>query len=151
MTRADWVWMPHPGHFMGGRDCRFHLCTWVGHVIVSTVGEYLPDEPVREIIARGRGISLSGKGDARLNDFMEKVGYPELGLGRTYETMVFRAVPRDPHPTTCCPYQVGDFQELAMCGYTTAGDAYRGHLALCEEWSGKTPSERTPDSWENDE
>jgi len=71
MTRRDeWVWMPHAAHLMVGNDCRFHLATYVGGYIVSTVGEYLPGEAACEIRAKAHGIQLEGRGDARRVDFL---------------------------------------------------------------------------------
>lgn len=134
MTKDKWVWMPHPGHFIGGHDCRFHLCTWVGEWIVSTVGEYLPDSNVRETMARSRGIILEGRGDARLMSWMNKVGYEEIGFGRKFETMVFPAEP-DRYGSTCCPYRASEFSEQDVAGYNDAGAAFAGHNAMCEKWA----------------
>jgi hypothetical protein len=39
----SWVWIGLPGHFIGGAKCVFHLCTVVGDIMVSTVGNYQPD------------------------------------------------------------------------------------------------------------
>lgn len=49
-------------HFVG--HCRFHRATFIDDILVSTVGDYRP-------------VSGSGKRD-------------EIGVGRFYETMVFR-------------------------------------------------------------
>jgi hypothetical protein len=51
MTRDKWVWMGHSGHFILGSSCRFHLNTYVGRYIVSTVGELWNDTAVRRIHA----------------------------------------------------------------------------------------------------
>jgi hypothetical protein len=134
MNKSDWTWMPHPGHFIGGNNCRFHLNTYVGEYIVSTVGEYLPDSAVREILAKSRGIELEGKGDYREYDYLKKNGYEKLGLDRLYETMVFKAGPsKDP----CCPFRATDFSNLDFDGYNTPEDAFKGHLAMCDKWSQK--------------
>lgn len=138
MKKEDWVWQPHPGHLIVARDCRFHLNTYVGDFIVSTVGEYLPDAPVREILAQSSGITLQGRGDARLADFMRKLGYQDIGCQRLYETMVFRAThaPGGPHEE-CCLYRMADAEEVDFAGYNNPRDAYEGHLAMCEKWSQK--------------
>ncbi len=137
-AKDKWVWMPHPAHFICARDCKFHLATVVGDYIVSTVGEMVPDAPIREIFAETRGKSLVGRGDARLADYMEKIGYEDIGYQRKYETMVFKASAREPNPETdCCPYVIDASEELAMRGYNDAASAYRGHLALCDEWANK--------------
>jgi len=59
-SKGKWIWMPHAGHLIVSSDCRFHLNTYVGGYIVSTVGEYFPDEGVREIFAESRGVNLEG-------------------------------------------------------------------------------------------
>ena len=132
--KSDWVWMPHAGHFICSHDCRFFLTTRVGGFIVSTVGEYLPDETVREITAKHQGVVLEGQGDARRADFLKKIGYLEVGYGRKYETMVFVAKPSD---NPCCPFMAASWDEHDFAGYMEPGDAYRGHLAMCEKWSGE--------------
>lgn len=133
MDRKDWVWMGHPAHLIISSRCRFHLATYVGGYIVSTVGEYLPEERAREIIAQQDGVVLEGQGDARLADYMKKIGFVEVGYKRKYETMVFKAGPSDEHP--CCPYAVTDWGELDMRGYNEASDAHQGHLEMCTEWA----------------
>jgi hypothetical protein len=138
VEKKDWVWMPHPGHLIVARDCRFHLNTYVGGYIVSTVGEYIPDAPVREILAECRGIKLEGLGDARLADYMEKIGYQEIGLDRLYETMVFKA---DSKKEGCCPYRVSEYSEEDIEGYNDAKAAFKGHMKLCEKWSNESQGE----------
>ena len=136
-----WVWMPHAAHFILGNWCRFHLATYIpcpvrgNGVLVSTVGELLLDEGSRELFAKSRGIVLVGRGDARLRDYMNKIGYQELGCGRKYETMVFPAQHLTDADHRCCPYRPADYEELEMVGYNDPGDAYEGHLALCRKWS----------------
>jgi hypothetical protein len=107
MKKNRWVHMPHPGHFIGGPDCRFHLNTYVGKYIVSTGGEYTPG---------GTDISR------------------EIGYGRKYETMVFKAFKSQ---AKCCPYRQADGSSLDFVGYTTAETAFLGHVKLCHKWSKK--------------
>lgn len=134
-----WVWMPHPAHFICGFDCRFHLATKVGEVIVSTVGEYWPDEGTREILAKSRGIKLKGVGDERRASYMEQIGFEKIGCDRKYETMVFRATKGD----TCCPWRCDvSGGELDMRGYNDPAAAYEGHLRLCREWDGRPIPEK---------
>jgi len=136
MKKENWVWMPHPGHFICSADCRFVLNTYVGGYIVSTVGEYFPDSAVREIFADSRGVKLKGKGDERSNDYMKKIGYEKIGCDRLYETMVFRS--EKAKPRLCCPYRVADFSNnLDFESYNESGEAYRGHLELCKKWAAK--------------
>lgn len=139
MKKGEWVWMPHPAHFICARDCRFHLATCVGDFVVSTVGEYLPDETLREIHCQALGITLEGKGDARLADFVAKVGYLEIGFDRKYETMVFPATRRDVPGEECCPFMaVHDFCELDFFGCNEPVLARVKHLELCDKWAPRT-------------
>jgi hypothetical protein len=133
--RGEWVWMPHAAHFICARDCRFHLATWVGNYIVSTVGEYEPDSATREILARSRGVILEGRGDARRADYASKIGWEEIGSGRKYETFVFPAKPRPSTQEQCCLYMAASWTEIDSAGANEAGDAYRNHMALCEKWA----------------
>jgi hypothetical protein len=130
--RDEWIWMPHAAHLVVANRCLFHLATCVGNYIVSTVGEYLPDETAREIHCQSLGIVLNGKGDERRADFLEKVGYVEVGLGRKYETMVFPAKKSDEQ---CCPYEAASWNELDLRGYNDPGEAYQGHLEICQRYS----------------
>ena len=154
MERASWEWfgdVGHPetwewfgdnGHLIVGEDCRFHLCTLVGAYLVSTVGKWLPEEGTRDIHANVRGIKLVGRGDARRADFMQKCGYQQIGAGRTFETMVF-LVGVEPNRCTaasnpdcaCGLPQPLDWGGVDSDGYNVAGDATRGHMAMCEKWS----------------
>lgn len=133
IPKSEWVWMPHAGHLIVGNDCRFHLATRIGKWIVSTVGEYIPDSEVRELLARTRGVKLEGMGDNRLADYMKKVGYEEIGLNRKYETMVFRAK----RAKDCCPWRMKQGNELDMAGYNDPTKAYKGHFRMCEKWAAK--------------
>ena len=142
MNKANWIWMPHAAHLIVGQDCRFHLATYVGKWIVSTVGEYLPDSNVREVLAESRGLDLQGRGDERRHDWMKKNGYEEIGFNRKYETMVFKAQRRPKKElakdgTTCCPWEQQSGTEVDMVGYNTPERAYLGHLKMCAKWARK--------------
>lgn len=126
--------MPHPAHFICSNYCRFKLATYVGKYIVSTVGEYVPDETAREIIAESRKIKLEGKGDYRLADYMKKIGYEDIGCDRKYETIVFKA---RKSKNKCCPWEIVVEEDMDFDGYNTPEDAYKGHLKLCKKWSSK--------------
>jgi len=132
LPKDKWVWMPHAAHFIGADHCRFHLATWVGDFIVSTVGEYMPDSAVRAIIARSNGSPLTKRGDEQEIEFFEKFGWADVGDNRKYETMVFKAQPSE---HKCCPYEMADCSEVDYCGYNSADEAYAGHVSLCEKWS----------------
>lgn len=136
MTRAEWIWMPHPAHFIAASNCRFHLATWVGGYVVSTVGEYVPDSAVREVLASSRGITLAGRGDAREYDWMKKAGYEKIGCDRLYETMVFKAQPAPADDgQACCPWRIDVSEEVDSAGYNDSESAARGHMELCEKWA----------------
>ena len=134
ISQAEWEWFGHAGHFICGQWCRFHLCTKVGKYLISTVGEYVPDEGVREILARTRGITLTGRGDDRLRDYMNKIGFEPLGAGtETYETMVFLAGPPcQAKDCNCGMPSLLDCSEIMMERYGNAGEARVGHLKYCD-------------------
>lgn len=136
--KEKWVWMAHPAHFICARDCRFFLATKVGNYIVSTVGEYLPDAPIREIYSKTRNIPIEGMGDARLADYMKKIGFEDLHFGGfKYETMVFTAKPMPKGECPACPWRI----EVTQCHdekwYKNSKDAYKGHMALCDKFARK--------------
>lgn len=121
---GDWKWFGNAGHFICGQWCRFHLTTQVGTYLVSTVGEYVHPH-------HGAG---SEQGEA---EWLKK-NWPgeDIGYGRKYETMVFRAGnPCDSPRCGGCGLPQIDGAELDCNGYNNAGDATRGHMALCEKWA----------------
>lgn len=134
-TKDEWIWMPHAGHFAAADYCRFKLNTYLGNgYLVSTVGEWFPDSAVREIFASVDNITLEGKGDAREDDYMRKMGFHDLGYNRKYETMVFAAKKADDEHV-CCPYRIDSYEERDMEGYNDSNQAYLGHMMMCEKWS----------------
>lgn len=137
MGKDRWVWMPHPAHFICAFDCRFHLATYVGKYIVSTVGELFPDAGVREINASLAGIELQGKGDERKRDYIKRIGYETIGHDRKYETMVFKAAKRFAKGPDhdCCLWEIKSGENIDMLGYNTPAEAYAGHMRLCKKWS----------------
>jgi hypothetical protein len=155
--KSDWIWMPHAGHLVIGDMCKFRLNTYVNGYIVSTVGEYWPDEAVRriyldtrrkypklEIAEDGKVISKtqlndenielikSLKGDHFDEVYLKFFGYEEVGLNRLYESMVFKA--RESKDTPCCPWVTDSGGILDMQGYNDPKEAFDGHVALCEKW-----------------
>lgn len=158
----DWVFMPHAGHLCISHMCRFHLNTYVNGFIVSTVGEYLPPIDCLKILLESRirfpkliiddegkvkseaipeeikNKLLSLKGDYFELAYLKTFGYEELGLNRTYETMVFRAKKNDDPTSQCCPWaQNGD--SLDMEGYNDPSSAYQGHMNMCYKYESPTP------------
>lgn len=140
MKEENWIWMPHPGHLCVSQDCRFFLNTYVGGYIVSTVGEYLPDNAVLKIYAQSRKypLTLASKGDAVVSNFLkENGGFEDIGYGRKYETMVFNAVREKDPRGVCCPWrQTGS--DLAIEGYNDAIEAAAGHMKFCRKYSKKS-------------
>lgn len=139
MEKNKWIWMPHPGHFICSKDCRFFLNTYVGKYIVSTVGELWLERGSREIHASVHDpIWLQEnkhlKGDYFDFAYMDKFGYENIGLDRKYETMVFKA---KKSKNKCCPYEIIVSKEMDSNGYNTPEEAYKGHLNLCKKWSKK--------------
>ena len=135
MKKNKWIWMPHPGHFICAKDCRFILNTYVGKYIVSTVGEYWPDSQVRKIFAYVRKVEIKGNGDEWDFNYRKQMpnnGFEEIGCDRLYETMVFRA---EKSKEKCCPWVASSWSELDFAGYMNAEDAYAGHIKLCKKWS----------------
>jgi hypothetical protein len=132
VKKENWIWMPHPGHFCAASMCKFFLNTYVGGYVVSTVGEMLPDETCREILAESRGIKLEGRGDARCADYMKKIGWEDIGFDRKYETMVFKA---QKSKTLCCPWRQLRGEDKDMEGYSDAVAAFKGHMKMCKKWA----------------
>lgn len=140
MNKSKWIWMPHAGHLIVGSQCQFHLNTYVGKYIVSTVGEYWPDREMREIHAKvhePKWLEANShlKGDEFDHAYREHFGFEDIGCDRKYETMVFKAVKFK--KLLCCPYRVTDWSDIDFGSYNTAEDAYKGHLKLCTKWSKK--------------
>ena len=114
----EWEWYGNAGHFISRHKCRFHLTTIVGKFLVSTVGELRPD-PYRKC--------------------------EELSPGYFYETMVFDSWERcGGGAAECgnCGCPSGRCCEIECARYKTAGEATRGHMAMCEKWAGKGKAKR---------
>jgi len=112
INQEQWEWYGFPGHYNRAQWCLFHLCTKVGNVIVSTVGEMIPP-----------GESV----------------HQEIGPDRFFETMVFNTSEErciDPECKCGMPV-ISDFRELAFQGYNTAEDAHQGHMEICQQWAAK--------------
>ena len=134
--REKWEWFGSPGHLIVSFDCRFHLHTLVGPWVVSTVGEWCPDSSSWDIYADSCGVTLTGRGDARRASFLNEVGFLEIGSGRKYETMVFRATGKRCERDECrCGQPEWSGSELDSDGYNERGDAQRGHYAMCDKWA----------------
>jgi hypothetical protein len=137
MTKDRWIWMPHAGHFICSDHCIFHLNTYVGGYVVSTVGELWNERAVREIHAKIYAPewlqeNAHLKGDEFDSAYMRKFGYEEIGCDRKYETMVFKAQKSN---NKCCPYKIIVSEQVESNAYNEPEDAYKGHLELCEKWA----------------
>ena len=140
----EWEWFGSPAHFICADDCRFHLATLVGPWVVSTVGEYLPDSGSWDLYAKRAGVNLAGagQGDERRNQFLDEVGWVDIGAGRKYETFVFRASGKRCETEDCaCGLPEWEGSEIDSEGYNERGPAQRGHMTMCETWS------RRPRAW----
>ena len=141
MDRSKWIWMPHAAHLVVGNDYRFHLATYVGGYLVSTVGEWWPDQTVRKIHAKVHDpqwldANQGRKGDDFDRAYFKRFGYEEIGADRTYETMVFKAAeaPVD-EVEQCCPWRIVVSECFDSDGYNDPGEARRRHDELCEQWA----------------
>jgi hypothetical protein len=137
MNKAEWVWMPHAGHFILGDRCKFKLNTYVGGYIISTVGELWNDRKTREVHAevydsKWLSENMLLKGDYFDSAYMKRFGFEDIGCDRKYETMVFKARKSD---NKCCPYEIIVSEEVDFAGYNKPEDAHKGHLELCLKWS----------------
>ena len=135
---SEWKWFGRPAHFIGSFDCRFHMATKIGKYVVSTVGDYWPDEPVRDIMCKLKGIQIVAQsGDAKRAEQQEKLGFLEIGVGRLYETMVFLHNGEVCKAKGCCcgMPKISDYQELDMQGYNSPSDAVKGHMDMCEKFA----------------
>lgn len=146
MKPAEYRWFGHAAHFICGRWCRFHLATQVGDYLVSTVGEYWPERGTREIHADVHDpfwfeTNRHRKGDDFDAAYFERFGFEELGYGRTYETMVFRAGEPCKRDGCNCGLPEIDGSDLDFAGYNDAGSARAGHMRLLQKWAEKSLSE----------
>lgn len=126
ISPSEWEWFGHAGHFICARWCRFHLCTKVGPYLVSTVGEYVPlHEAGNSEQAESEWLAVNAPGK-------------DIGCGRKYETMVFKAgEPCDSTDCNCGMPMPETWSELDMLPANNAGDARDNHMVLCEQYAEK--------------
>ena len=106
IPEAKWEWFGNAGHFICADKCRFHLTTLVGKILVSTVGQMVTN--------------VGGE-------------YKDIGYGRKFETMTFKAGRRCKAPTCHCGLPRTNGCQLDFKGYNEAGAAAKGHLAMCRK------------------
>ena len=140
--RVDVKWFGHAAHFICGQWCRFHLATQVDGYLVSTVGEYWPERPSREIHAKIHDRAWLAenrhlKGDEFDHAYILKFGFHTVGCGRKYETMVFKA--GDPCTAEGCGCGLPeiDGSEIDFLAYNDAAMATRGHMDLVKRYEAK--------------
>jgi len=136
----DWEWFGHAAHFICGQWCRFHMATKVGGYLVSTVGEYWPERPSREIHAKYTDAAWLVANQHRKGDdfdyaYMKRFGFEEIGYQRKYETFVFKAGKPCSTKGCACGLPAIDGHELDTLPANDAGAAKRNHLELCRKWA----------------
>lgn len=137
MKKDKWIWMPHAGHFILGDKCKFHLNTYVGTYIVSTVGELWNDQAIRRITAGIQDKEWYAQNHQLLGDnfdaaYFNKFGYEKLGAWGTYETMVFKA---RKSKNKCCPYEIIACEDIECERYDDPEKARAGHMKLCKKYA----------------
>ena len=96
-----------PGHFIGASRCVWHLTSVVGPYLVSTLGDYRPFPS-----------------DEATN----------IGAGRKYETMVFKAGAPCTVDGCGCGVPNHNGREIDFAPYNTAGEAQAGHEAMVAKY-----------------
>lgn len=140
--KENWIWQPHPGHFCLSDRCKFHLNTYVGGYIVSTVGELWNDREVRRIHARIHNpewheLNDHRKGDDYDNAYFKQFGYEDIGYERKYETMVFKSKKMEESECGACKYRIIVSKDVDYDAYNSPEEAYAGHMKLCKKWGSK--------------
>lgn len=107
IPKDEWTWYGFAGHYIGGRQCAYHLCTRIGDRMVSTVGAYYPD--------RTSDMQTLGIGD---DDF--------------FETMVFPCDGEDEHGNI----NILEWSEIESHSYPTSIAAEIGHRNICDRIAG---------------
>jgi len=127
-------WFGNAGHFCCAAWCRFHLTTLVNGFLISSVGEYVHPR--------------HGQGSERKEAEWLKDNWPgeEIGCGRKYETMVFKAG----EPCSCgCGLPKIDGSEIDAQGYNTAKEATEGHMFLVEKYKTEDAPQNIAEAVEN--
>ncbi len=107
IPESEWVWGGYPGHFIGADRCKFRMRTEVGDHVISTVGDFRTE--------------LSKEAE-------------EIGVGRTFETMVFKLQDEVCH-CGCGMRLPKSWIEMDSKGYNDPESARKGHMKLCYKWA----------------
>lgn len=119
VPESEWKWFGRPAHFICAEWCRFHMATQIGDYLVSTVGLYIP--PYKT-------------GGSECGEEAYRASHPngkEIGPGRFYETMVFRAGEPCKSKGCRCGMPTINGSELLFAPYQTVGEATEGHADMC--------------------
>lgn len=140
ISPLTWKWFGNAGHYICACWCRFHLTTQIGKVLVSTVGEYWPERPVREIHAKFNDPAWLAANQHRKGDdfdaaYFTRFGYEEIGYKRLYETMVFVAGAPCTAKGCGCGLPSINGGDLDFASYNDAKSATEGHMEMCTKWS----------------
>lgn len=104
IAEKDWVWQGHPGHFCCSDQCAFFMATRVGNILISTIGEWFPED--------------------------DKMKPLKFNTGDMYETEVLRCIDGDAEPDYCAIVQ-SPIEYVHHEGYKTARAAHEGHMRIC--------------------
>jgi hypothetical protein len=109
IPQSRWKWFGCPGHFIGWRSCHVRLHTRVGDYRISTVGAYFPTGMAQGHFDQGE----------------------EIGLGRRYETYVFRVEGHGEHGEGVMDSGL----EIDSLSADTEAAATENHMAMCRKWA----------------
>ena len=116
-----WKWFGMAAHFICGDRCLHHIATQVGPYIISTVGHYIPSSV-----------------DPRAPRGLEHA--EEIGLGRKFETFVFRASGQLCDCGCGVPQIIpSEIDSLHANDHPTADD---NHMKMCRKHARPHPGER---------
>lgn len=101
---SEWQWFGNAGHFICGNDCRFHMATQIGDVLVSSVGQMHT---------------------SRTADWLGE----DIGSGRKFETMAFKVSGEKCECGCGMPRIIPS--EIEFDGYNDHLKAREGHMRIC--------------------
>jgi hypothetical protein len=140
IERKDWIWWGQAAHLIVAHECRFHLATQVGIVVVSTVGAWKQDqmnEAMKHETAAKRAEWEAHRKRAVQLGMERKDGSHQIGAWRFYESMVFPIVGYCTETECDCGGlpDIGAASSVGFSPYNFALEAQAGHVDLCVEWS----------------
>lgn len=137
IKRADWKWYGQATHFICANECRFHMATRVGALLVSTVGAWMQDSIRKSFLDEENGLA---KWEAWIAPGLrlgltKPNGMHVIGAERFYETAIFEIGGYCETPDCDCGGLPNIGENVAMIGYSTSAEAQAGHIDVCEEYS----------------